>query len=135
MSKAKGKAKKLSRRQMVMLLGTGTVLAAPGGGHSAGAQGRLPCHPVKPIKGGSPQQTVLLADPCCQEGLKVFREGFKAIKDTAIKGHLQDFDTALGDNEVHLLEYCVMLWGLKQTERDVLVQDLRIKYQLKEMDK
>lgn len=133
MSEKKSKTKKLSRRQMVVLLGTGGVFAGTGIGTGDRVEAKAgPCNAVKPSRGtGKGQQLVLMADPCCQEGLKIFRKGFQNIKEKAIKEHLKEFDTALGANQGQLLEYCVMVWGLTEDERGALMETMRSRYQMK----
>jgi hypothetical protein len=145
MPKTKSRTKKISRRQMVVLLGSGVVFSA------VRKDGRLEaknaedtkeakaaktlesCHAVVPLVAKvNDTQSILLADPCCQEGLAVFRTGFRNIKDTGLKGHLKEFDAALAANESQLLEYCIMVWGLGQTERDGLVTQMRERYKLEE---
>jgi hypothetical protein len=133
MAQTKSQAKKLSRRQMVMLLGSGVVLAPAAGAAESDVE-TLPgkeCHAVSPMRGtGNQQQPVLMADPCCQDGLKVFKAGFKAVKDATVRGHFKDFNTALTASEGQLMDYCVMVWGLQQNERDNLVEQMQSKYKL-----
>ena len=133
MAKTKTKVKKLSRRQMVMLLGSGVVFAQASGSDVEALPPNA-CHAVQPLTGvGSRQQLVLMADPCCQEGLKIFQAGFKATRDSTVKGHLKDFNAALTANQGQLLEYCVMVWGLQQDERNNLVEQVQSRYKLSPM--
>lgn len=130
MAKRKSQAKKLSRRQMVMLLGSGVVFA-PASEVVVEAQGATPCQTVKPLRGtGSKNQPVLMGDPCCKEGLQIFKAGFKALKDPTVKGHLKDFHAAITASENQLMDYCVMVWGLEQAEKDSFVREVQAKYRL-----
>ena len=89
------------------------------------------CKTVLPMRGTGPnKQPVLVADPCCREGLKIFKAGFRAMKDSTVRGHLKAFDAALTAAEGDLMDYCVMVWGLQQKERDKMVDDVRTRYNL-----
>jgi hypothetical protein len=123
-------SKKLSRRQMVMLLGSGVVFA-PAKGSAAEPPPGKECQTVRPMKGaGSGSDILLMADPCCQDGLKIFKAGYRAMRDATARGHLKDFNTALTASENQLMDYCVMVWGLKKVERDNLVEQVQSKYKL-----
>ena len=143
MAKPKTKMKKLSRRQMVTLLGSGVVFMGTGGSAGAAAQAKRgstkaapsTCQTVVPFKGkagiGANEHPILMADPCCVEGVSIFFGGFdKAGPPT--KGHLTSFANVLTSSKDELLEYCVMVWGLKGTERTDLVKQMQEKYQMKE---
>jgi hypothetical protein len=152
MAKTKSKAKKLSRRELVSLLGSGVVLAGTAGSGSVEAQttgkakakattppppppGPNACQTVVPFKGrvgsGPAAHTILMADPCCREGVDLFFTGFDKVANPA-KGHLKEFAAALTTSKDELLEYCVMVWGLKLEERADLMKQMQEKYQLKE---
>ena len=126
---AKTKSKKLSRRQMVMLLGSGVVLAPAAG---SAAEPPQDCHPVNPMRGvGTQQQPVLMGDPCCKNGLKVFREGYRNLpRNSPERANFKDFDAALTAAESQFMDYCVMVWGLQKNERDNLVEQMQSRYKL-----
>jgi hypothetical protein len=130
MAKAKSTTRKLSRREMVALLGSGVVLATAGG-TEVEAQGN-PCAAVRPAKGtfttpSGPPRTVLVGDPCCKEGLDAFFDGYKNMK-SGDKVHLKDFAEALDKNRSELLEYCVMIWGLNKEESARVADDMKTRY-------
>ena len=130
MAKTKSQAKKLSRRQMVMLLGSGVVFA-PAGESVVEAQGPIPCERIKPLKGtGNKNQPVLVGDPCCKEGVQIFRAGFNALKDKKVKDHFKDFNDALTASQNKMMDYCVMVWGLQKDEKDAFVKDVQARYRL-----
>jgi hypothetical protein len=77
-------------------------------------------------QGGTPSASkILIGDPCCDEGYAVFFDGFNKVSEPA-RSHLGAFAAALRDShaEGELLEYCVMIWGLKDHERKRLVDQL-----------
>ena len=152
MAKTKSKAKKLSRRELVTMLGSGAVFMGTAGGKAVVAQGDAKtkarsttqpppppppsaCKTVVPLVGrlgtGSAAHTVLMADPCCHEGVDIFFTGFDKVGPTA-KGHLKSFAAVLTTSKEELLEYCVMVWGLKMEERTDLMKQMQERYQLKE---
>ena len=89
------------------------------------------CKTVLPMRGVGPQQQpVLMGDPCCREGLQIFKAGFRAMKDSTVRAHLKDFNNALTASEGQMMDYCVMVWGLRQEERDRMVEEVRVRYQL-----
>ena len=89
------------------------------------------CKTVLPMRGLGPKRVpVLMADPCCTEGFKIFKAGFRAMKDANVRSHLKAFDAALTAAEPQLMDYCVMVWGLQQEERDRMVADAKNKYRL-----
>jgi len=130
MPKAKSTTRKLSRREMVALLGSGVVLARAGSA-DVEAQGN-PCDPVRPAKGtlstsSGPTRSVLVGDPCCEEGMSAFFDGYKNMT-TAKQAHLKDFAEALEKNRAELLEYCVMIWGLTKADSARIADDMRSRY-------
>jgi hypothetical protein len=136
--KAKEKPRKLSRRQMVVLLGSGAMFAGAAGAENAEA---LPppeaaCRPVKPAQAQmtTPKgvRTVVMADPCCSEGYSVFLNGIAKANPKARKD-LQAFATALNkmSTEGQMLEYCVMIWGLTAEAKEKIVQRMVEDYSLK----
>jgi hypothetical protein len=151
MAKTKSKAKKLSRREMVTLLGSGVVFIGTGGGDKVEAQANAKtkakaattakpptpssCRAVVPYKGkagaGAAQHTILMADPCCTEGISIFFEGFDKVQEP-VKGHLASFANVLNGSKAELLEYCVMVWGLVPAEQADLVKQMKEKYQMTE---
>lgn len=138
MPRAKSTTRKLSRRQMVALLGSGVVLVRVGGA-DVEAQGN-PCEPVRPFKGtltstgGGPARSVVAADPCCVEGLEAFFGGYNNMKSSQ-KAHLKDFADALTESRGELLEYCVMVWGLTKADSTQVANQMKERYQLKEYKK
>lgn len=152
MAKTKSKAKKLSRRELVTILGSGVVFVGRAGGDAVAAQGDAKtkakstttpppppppnaCQTVVPFRGrvgsGPAAHTILMADPCCHEGVDLFFTGFDKIG-PPVKGHLKNFADVLNTSKEELLEYCVMVWGLKKEERADLMKQMQEKYQLKE---
>ncbi len=135
MAKAKSKTKKLTRRQMVTLLGSGVVFAGGAGSREVEAQAPNACRAVRPMRGtagsGPNQHPILMADPCCKEGVNVFFSGYDTIKEP-VKGHMKEFADALTSSNNELLEYCVMVWGLKLEERADLMKQVTERYQMKE---
>jgi hypothetical protein len=151
MAKAKSKTKKLSRRELVTLLGSGMVFMGTAGGGTAEAQAKAKgrgkanannpppppppsvCQNVIPFEGragtGNNAHTILMANPCCKEGVNVFFTGFDKVGNPT-KGHLKDFADLLTGSKNALEEYCVMVWGLKGQEQVDLVKSMTEKFQM-----
>jgi hypothetical protein len=111
--------KKLSRREMVALLGSGAFVAATG--ERAEAQAGA-CRAVAPQKGKVGGNSVILyGDPCCKDSIALFLNGMTGVGNSA-KANLKPLADALRANQKDLLEYSVMIWGLKQEERDALMK-------------
>jgi len=72
-----------------------------------------------------------MANPCCTEGVSVFFNGFDKVAQPA-KGHLTSFANLLNGSKDELLEYCVMVWGLKGTEQTDLVKTMQERYKMTE---
>jgi hypothetical protein len=117
-------AKKLSRREMVVLLGSGAFVAASG--ESAKAQ-TGPCRAVAPQKGKAGNGVILFGDPCCRDSVALFLNGMTGVGAPA-KANLKPLVDALRANQKNLLEYSVMIWGLKQAERDELMKVYQERY-------
>jgi len=137
MAKAKSKAKKLSRRQMVVLLGSGVMLARSRSGE--GGQVDPPpdvCQVAKPLTGktkiNSVEHPVLMANPCCADGMTMFFDGFNHTKTGHAHDHLKDFAAALTANKDELLEYCLMVWGINDADRMEIVKTMQERFQMKE---
>jgi hypothetical protein len=132
---AKTKTKKLTRREMVVLLGSGVLVATTG--EPAEAQG-LACRVVTPNKGsGSAKNMILSGDPCCKDSVAVFLKGMGMTTNfsNAAKANLRPLAEALRDSEKDLLEYSVMLWGLKKEERDAFMKEIQERFALREYKK
>jgi hypothetical protein len=123
--------KKLSRREMVVLLGSGAFVTAKG--EPAEAQAGT-CRTVSPNRGtGKSKNLILSGDPCCKDSLAVFLKGMGMsvnLSGTA-KANLKPLADALKASEHDLLEYSVMLWGLKQDERDAIMKVYEERYSFK----
>lgn len=135
MAKTKTKTKKLTRREMVVLLGSGVLVATTG--EPAEAQGPA-CRVVSPNRGtGSSKNMILSGDPCCKDSLAVFLKGMGMPSNVsgAAKANLKPLADALKASENDLLEYSVMLWGLKKDERDAFMKDVQERYALREYKK
>jgi len=131
MAKTKTKTKKLTRREMVVLLGSGVLVATTG--EPAEAQGPA-CRTVSPSRGtGSSKNLILSGDPCCKDSLAVFLKGMGMTSTVtgAAKANLKPLADALKASENDLLEYSVMLWGLKKEERDAIMKVYEERYVLK----
>jgi hypothetical protein len=127
-TKTNTKTKKLSRREMVALLGSGMLVATTG--EPAEAQGAA-CRVVSPNKGsGGTKNLILSGDPCCKDSVAVFLKGM-AYVGTNAKANLKPLADALRANENDLQEYSVMLWGLKQDERDAIMKIYEERYTLR----
>jgi hypothetical protein len=111
--------KKLSRREMVVLLGSGAFVAAA----EERAEGQAgPCVAVSPQKGKAGGNDVILyGDPCCRDSIALFLNGMTGVGNSA-KANLKPLADALRANQKNLLEYSVMIWGLKKEERDALMK-------------
>ena len=134
-TKIKTKTKKLSRREMVVLLGSGMLVATSG--EPARAQGNA-CRVVSPNKGtGKTKNLILSGDPCCRDSVAVFLKGMDMTSkfSNSTKDNLRPLAEALKANENDLQEYSVMLWGLKKDERDAFMKDVQERYALREYKK
>jgi hypothetical protein len=109
------KRAKISRRKAIATLASGAVGvgAAIGGSSDTVTCQSAACGGVAkvtvPTTGPSVQTTNLISSSCCADT--------KATLLTASgqpKTHLQPLLTKLQDNNTHLLEYCVMVWGIKK---------------------
>jgi hypothetical protein len=132
-------AGKLSRRQMVMLLGSGVVFAGTVKGEefAAEAQGN-PCSAVTPATAIVGNRMLLVANPCCAEGFEMVHASFGgAPAKSATKEHLKTFHEALNaaKQQDQLLEYCVMMWGLTEPQAKDLSNRMKEQYNLKDYDK
>ncbi len=78
---------------------------------------------------GANRHTVLMADPCCREGMSIFFNGFNKVAEPT-KGHMQGFANVLNSSKAELLEYCVMVWGLKLAERSDLVKQVQERFRM-----
>jgi hypothetical protein len=133
MAKTKSKSTKLSRRQMVVLLGSGGVLGALGNSEGAEAAPASVCVNVKAFQGKNKQgELVLSGYPCCRESAQLFMDGFSKAAPT-VKGHLQVLKSALEKNRNSLQEYSIMIWGLRQEERDSLMETIANRFSMSEM--
>ena len=137
MAKKKSTAKKLSRRQMVVLLGSGVMFART----RSGEGGEVPpppdvCQIARPLTGrtkiNSAEHPVLMANPCCVDGMTIFFNGFNHTKTGHAHDHLKDFAAALTANKDELLEYCLMVWGINDVDRTALVKIMQERFQMKE---
>jgi hypothetical protein len=152
MAKAKSRTKKLSRRELVTMLGSGVVFIGTGGRKTVEAQTNAKttakvtkqpppppspnsCQTVVPFKGragtGNDAHTILMANPCCKEGVSVFFSGFDKVGKPT-KEHLTSFASLLNASKDELLEYCVMVWGLKGPEQTDLVKAMQERYKMTE---
>lgn len=130
MAKTKTTNKKLSRREMVVLLGSGVLVASSG--EPAEAQ-QSACRVVTPSRGSGVKKNLILSgDPCCKDSLAVFLRGMGMTTkvSNSARTNLKPLAEALKDNENDLLEYSVMLWGLKEEDRDALVKVIQERYAL-----
>jgi hypothetical protein len=130
MAKTKSPAKKLSRRE-VILLGSGAVFAPLGGSAIEVPPPDKACGDATPMKGVGSKGPVLAAYPCCKDGLKIFQTGFQALKSSSTaKQHLTQFNAALATSSNQLMDYCVMVWGLDEGERKALIEQVQGTYKL-----
>ena len=112
--------KKLSRREMVTLLGSGVLVATTG--ERAEAQAGA-CRAVSPKRGKVGGTSVILfGDPCCRDSIALFLKGMTTNLGSTAKANLKPLADALRANQKGLLEYSVMVWGLKEGERDALLK-------------
>jgi hypothetical protein len=128
--------RQMSRRQMVMVLGSGVVFAGTvkGEDFASEAQGNV-CAAVKPLTTRVGNRFMLVADPCCEEGFEIVHASFggSAAKKTT-KEHLKVFHDALhaAKQDDLLLEYCVMMWGLTKPDAEGLVVKMKEQYNLQD---
>lgn len=133
------KTRTLSRRQMVILLGSGGVLGALGEGGRVDLEASPPqkeCRDVVPFRGSAPggrgvtkNQLVLIADPCCVDSIDAVMNGIDAqATRSEAKGHLKALRTELAASREQLLEYSVMIWGLKEDQKNALLETLKTRY-------
>lgn len=130
---ARRSGKKMSRRELIVVLGAGALA----GGMTAPAEAAN-CVAVTPHVGDNPitpggKGKMLMVDPCCSDSAQLVLRSFDSRPLTAgAKEHLKTLHdqvnslTASGD----LLEYSLMIWGLKEDQRADLVSNLREKYRL-----
>jgi hypothetical protein len=129
MAKTKTRTKKLTRREMVVLLGSGVLVASAG--EPAEAQGAA-CRVVSPNKGsGKGSNMVLSGDPCCRDSVAVFLNGMTTNLGGSVKANLKPLADALRANQKNLLEYSVMIWGLKEEERDAIMKIYQERFALR----
>jgi hypothetical protein len=136
MAKTKSKAKELSRRQMVILLGSGVMFARARSGEGGEVPPPDACQVAKPLTGktkiNSVEHPVLMANPCCADGMTMFFKGFDNTKTGHAHDHLKDFAAALTANKDELLEYCLMVWGINDVDRTALVKTMQERFEMKE---
>ena len=131
MQKTQKKTGKISRRQLVTLLGSSVAFA---GTVRAEDLATVPasCTAVTPqTSKGADGRLLLIADPCCLDGFEVFEAGLGGQGASyRAKGNFRDFRSALkqAKKDDVLLEYCVMIWGLSLEERAKTVADLKDRY-------
>ena len=94
---------------------------------------RSVCGVVIPYRGiagtGANRHPILMADPCCREGMSIFFNGFNKVAEPT-KGHMQGFANILTSSKAELLEYCVMVWGLKLEERSDIVKQMQQRFRM-----
>jgi hypothetical protein len=136
MAKTRSKAKKLSRRQMVVLLGSGVMFARARSGEGGEVPPPDVCQIAKPRTGTTTikgvEHPVLMASPCCGDGMTMFFDGFNKIKTGPAHDHLKDFAAALTANKDELLEYCLMVWGINDVDRKALADMMQERFKLKD---
>jgi hypothetical protein len=122
----------MSRREMVMLVGSGVVFAGTVKGEDIAIEADATCQPVALKTGkGTDGRLLLVADTCCLDGFEIVRAGRGGTKASSrAVTNLKALDDALvhAKKDSLLLEYCVMMWGLTEKQRDDTVADLAKRY-------
>jgi hypothetical protein len=109
-----GKNRKISRRNMVALLGSGVVVgvALDGEDAAAGLPCDQPCDVFEYTTGtGSKTRTALVSGSCCKHTRTLIMKGPGGLNQQGT-AHLKPLRNTL--NRVTLEEYCYMTWGLDE---------------------
>lgn len=124
--KTTGKARKVTRRQLMIVLGSGALASSVGAASCAADQQNLtdpdpPCdQPAKTESGrftlpGGPERAYVFGDACCPTGEKILVKGFPLLDDTE-QGHMRPILDAIGTNRAKLMEHAVFAFGLTASQ-------------------